>query len=50
MTKQATTISIIVNSGLDSFFRLDFPRGADIRKLSHDIAIAIQDYYVRNGK
>lgn len=43
--KQARVIRVVVDGG-------EFEWAAylgDIRKLSHDIAIAIQDYYVRNG-
>ena len=43
--KEARTISVVVNGGE---FQLDF-RNKDIHKLSHDIAIAIQDYYVKNA-
>lgn len=43
--KQARTIRVIVDGGE---FEWTANLG-DIRKLSHDIAIAIQDYYVKNN-
>lgn len=45
--REAEEITVVVNDGE---LRLKFSaRRNDIKKLRHDIAIAIQDYYVRNG-
>ena len=48
--KEAEEITVVVNVGETGELRLKFSaRRNDIKKLRHDIAIAIQDYYVRNG-
>ena len=44
--KEARRISVIVN---DKELQIDFPsEPGDIKKLSHDIAIAIQDYFIKH--
>ena len=45
--KEARTISVIVNDGAAGYTRLDFKHG-DIRRLRHEIAIAVQDHFTRN--
>lgn len=42
--KEARSISVVIDGGL---LQLDF-RKEDIHKLAHDIAIAIQDYFVKS--
>lgn len=46
-TKQARAVSITINPGHSDMLHRDL---AFDRKLYHDIAIAIQDYYVRNAR
>ena len=46
--KDADTISVKINGGTNAELQLDFTsRRANIRKLNHDIALAIQDFYNR---
>lgn len=45
--KRAGTISIRINEGTKDEMTLAIRGGQNIKKLSHDIALAVQDFYNR---